>query len=72
MRILRNSKELLENLKSHGFSKIHSIKRCDFSTLYTTIPQSKLKSCLFQIIDNYFFKQKWHPEIHISSSWEKK
>jgi hypothetical protein len=47
-------KELLENLKSHIFSKIDSIKTYDFSTLYTTIPHNKLKFQLFQIIDNCF------------------
>jgi hypothetical protein len=54
MWILKNSKELLENLKSHDVSKIDSIKTYDFSTLYTTIPHNKLKSRLFQIIDNCF------------------
>jgi hypothetical protein len=34
------------------FSKMDSMKTYDFSTLYTTIPLSKLKSRLFQIIDN--------------------
>jgi hypothetical protein len=67
MWILKSSKEILENLKSHDFSKIDSIKTYDFSTLYTTIPHNKLKYGLFQIIDNCFLKQKWHPEIQISS-----
>jgi hypothetical protein len=58
MWILKNSKELLENLKSHDFSKIDSIKTYDFSTLYTTIPHNKLKSRLFQIIDNCFSLNK--------------
>jgi hypothetical protein len=57
MWILKNSKELLENSKSHGFSKI-------------TIPHKKLKSRLFQIIDNCFFKQKWQPEIQMFSNWK--
>ena len=57
MWILKNSKELLENLKSHDFSKIDSIKTYDFSTLYTTIPHNKLKSQLFQIIDNCFLNK---------------
>jgi hypothetical protein len=51
MWILKNSKELLENLKSHDFSKIDSIETYDFSALYTTIPHNKLKFRLFQIID---------------------
>jgi hypothetical protein len=54
MWILKNSKELLENLKSHDFSKIDSIKRHDFSKLYQTIPHNKLKWRLFQIMDNCF------------------
>ena len=57
MWILKNSKELLENLKSHDFSKIDSVKTYDFSTLYTTIPHNKLKSRLFQIIDNCFLNK---------------
>jgi hypothetical protein len=61
MWILKNSKELLENLKSHDFSKIDSIKTYDFSRLYTTIPHNRLKSRLFQIINNCFFKTKMAP-----------
>jgi hypothetical protein len=57
MWILKNSKELLEKLKSHDFSKIDCIKTYDFSTLYTTIPHNKLKSRLFQIIDNLFLNK---------------
>ena len=55
MWILKNSKQLLENLKTPHFSQIHSIKTYDFSTLYTTIPHTKLKDRLFGIIDNCFF-----------------
>ena len=36
--ILKNSKELLENLKAQSLHSVHSIKSFDFSTLYTTIP----------------------------------
>jgi hypothetical protein len=57
MWILKNSKELLENLKFHDFSKIDSIKTYYFSTLYTTIPHNKLKYRLFQIIDNCFLNK---------------
>jgi hypothetical protein len=70
MWILKNSKELLENFKSRDFSKIDIIKTYDFFTLYTTIPHNKLKISAFQIIDNCFSKQKWHPKIPISSDWE--
>ena len=54
MWILKNSKQLLENLQTRHLSKIHSIKTYDFSTLYTTIPHTKLKERLFGIIDNCF------------------
>ena len=55
MWILKNSKELLGNLKSRSFSKITSIKTFDFSTLYTTIPHDKLKQRLRNIINQAFF-----------------
>jgi hypothetical protein len=55
MWILKNSKELVANLKERNFSRIDSIKTYDFSTLDTTIPPEKLKSRLFDIIDNCFF-----------------
>jgi hypothetical protein len=70
MWILINLKDLLDNLKSHDFSKIDIMKIYDFSTLYTILPHDKLKSRLFQIIDNCFFEQKLHPTIQISSDWE--
>jgi hypothetical protein len=55
--ILKNFKELFENLKSVDFPKIDNIKTYDFSTLYTTISHNKFlkKARVFQIIDNYFF-----------------
>ena len=43
MWILKNSKELLENLKAHSLHSVNSIKSFDFSTLFTTIPHDKLK-----------------------------
>jgi hypothetical protein len=57
MWIPKNAKELLENLKSHEFSKIYSIKTYYFSTLYTTLPHNKLKTGLFQIIYNSFLNK---------------
>ena len=54
MWILKNSKKLLEHLKSPNFNNITSIKTFDFSTLYTTIPHDKLKSRLASIIRNSF------------------
>ena len=54
MWILKNSKELLDNLKSPNFNLITYIKSFDFSTLYTIIPHQKLKSRLATIIRNSF------------------
>jgi hypothetical protein len=54
MWILKNSKELLANLKARNFSETNRIKTYDFSTLYTTIPNDRLKSRLLDIIDNCF------------------
>ena len=55
MRILKNSKELLENLKAQSLHSVNSIKSFDFSTLYTTIPHDKLKSKFKEIINQCFF-----------------
>ena len=46
MWILKNSKALFENLDSRSLKTVRHIKSYDFSTLYTTIPHSKLKSQL--------------------------
>jgi hypothetical protein len=46
MWILKNSKDLLDNLKSRCFSQVSSIKTFDFLTLYTTLPHDKLKTRL--------------------------
>ena len=54
MWILKNSKELLEHLKSPTFNHVTSIKSFDFSTLYTTLPHQKLKDRLTSIIRNAF------------------
>ena len=54
MWILKNSKELLEHLKSPTFNHVTSIKPFDFSTLYTTITHQKLKDRLTSIIRNAF------------------
>ena len=55
MWILKNSKELLENLKAQSLHSVNSIKSFDFSTLYTTIHHDKLKSKLKEIISQCFF-----------------
>ena len=57
MWILKNSKELMENLHSKSFSSCNSIKTFDFSTLYTSIPHSQLKSRLAQLIKRSFIKK---------------
>ena len=63
--ILKNSKELLDHLKSPNFNLITNINSFDFST---TIPHQKLKSRLSIIIRNSFIhKKKWKPEIQIFS-----
>ena len=54
MWILKNSKELLDNLKSKPCSNITHIKTFDFSTLYTTIPHNKLKTRFKELIHNVF------------------
>jgi hypothetical protein len=48
--ILKNSKDLLDNLSSISFSQVSSIKSFDFSTLYTTLPHAKLKTRLIETI----------------------
>jgi hypothetical protein len=51
---LKNSKGLLDNLKSRSFSQVSSIKTFDFSTLYTTLPHDKLKTRLKETIHKAF------------------
>ena len=68
MWILKNSKELLEHLKSPTLNRVTSIKSFDFSTLYTTIPHQKLKDRLTSITRNAFifkngnrrYKNTWY------------
>ena len=54
MWILKNSKELLENLKAQSLHYVNSVNSFDFSTLYTTIPHDKLKSKSKGIINQCF------------------
>ena len=54
MWILKNSKDLLDNLNSRSFSQVFSIKTFDFSTLYTTLPHDKLKTRLKETIHKAF------------------
>jgi hypothetical protein len=57
MWILKNSKDLLECLKSRSLTSCNSIKTFDFSTLYTTIPHSKLKEKLKALVHLCFVKK---------------
>ena len=55
MWILKNSKDLLEHIQS--LSSCNSIKTFDFSTLYTTIPHSKLNDKLREFVQLCFIKK---------------
>ena len=57
MWILKNSKQLLENIQANSLSSINSIKTFDFSTLYTTIPHDKLKSRLASLVKQAFYSK---------------
>ena len=57
MWILKNSKVLLENLNKYSQTNITSLKTFDFSTLYTTLPHSKLKNRLSKIIHSAFISK---------------
>ena len=48
-------------INSRSLAHINSIKTYDFSTLYTTIPHTKLKSRLKNLINTMFLLQKWKP-----------
>jgi len=57
MWILTNSKDLLEYIQSRSLSSCNSIKTFGFSTLYTTIPHSKLKDSLRELVQLCFIKK---------------
>ena len=57
MWILKNSKDLLEYIQSRSLSSCNSINTFDFSTLYTTIPHSKLKDRLRELVQLCFIKK---------------
>jgi hypothetical protein len=50
MWILKNPKDLLDNLKLRSFSRVSFIKTFDFSNLYTTLLDDKLKTRLKETI----------------------
>ena len=64
MWILKNSKELLENLKAHSLLSVNIIKSFNFSTLYTTLPLDKLKSKIKEIINQCFFHTNGNHRFH--------
>ena len=57
MWILKTYKDLLEYIQSRSLSSCNSIKRFDFSTLYTSIPHSKLKNRLRELVQLCFIKK---------------
>jgi hypothetical protein len=57
MWILKNSKDLLDNLESRSFSHVSSINTFDFSTLYTTLPHDKIKTRLKETIHKAFSRR---------------
>ena len=57
MRILKNSKDLLEYIQSRFLSSRNNIKTFNFSTLYTTILHSKLKDKLRELVQLCFIKK---------------
>ena len=56
MWILKNSKDLLQYIQYRSLSACNSIKTFDFSTLYSTIPDSKLKYRLKGLVQLCFKK----------------
>ena len=56
MWILKTSNDLAEYIQSRSLSSCNSIKTFDFSTLYTTIPHSKLYDRLRRLVQLCFIK----------------
>jgi len=50
MWILKNSKDMFENIQSRSLFSCNSIKTFDLSTLYTSIPHSKLRNRLRELV----------------------
>jgi hypothetical protein len=57
MWILKNSKDLLVHIQSRSLFSCNSIKTFNFSALYTTIPSSKLKDILRELVQLCFIKK---------------
>ena len=60
MWIMKNAKDLLKYIQCRSLSSCNSIKTFDFSTLYTTIPPSKLKDKLRELVQLCFIKKNGH------------
>ena len=58
---IKNSGEVLNNLKSRGF-RATSLSTYDFSTLYTTLPHNLIKEKLINLIE-WTFKREGSPYI---------
>jgi hypothetical protein len=56
MWLLKNSKDMLEYIELRSLYSCNSIKTFGFSTLYTTIPHSKLKDKLRELVQLCFIK----------------
>jgi hypothetical protein len=54
---MKNSKDLLEYIQSRSLSSCNSIKTVDLSNLYSTIPHSKLKDKLRELVQLCFIKR---------------
>ena len=68
---MKNSKDLLDNLKSRSFSQVSSIKTFDFSTLYTTLPHDKLKTRLKETIHKAFSHRNYSSKFVVSNKIRK-
>ena len=56
-------KDLLENIQSNSLTLCNSIKTFDFSTLYTSIPHSKIKDKLKELVLLCFIKKNGRTKI---------
>jgi hypothetical protein len=65
MWILKNSKDLLDNVRSRSFSQVSSIKTLDFSTLCTTLPHDKLKTRLKETIHKAFSHRNYGSKFFV-------
>jgi hypothetical protein len=65
MWILKNSKDLLDNLQSRSFFQVSSIKMFDLSTLYTTLPHDKLKPRLKETIHKAFSHRNYGSKLFV-------